>query len=69
MRGSIVAMFESEIATERWGKRDVYKAPIRKWGFHENYIDTGPRGPRLTAYRGRDLQLLDFEVCVQTFLI
>ncbi len=59
MRGSIVAMFESEIATKGWGKTDVYKAPTRKWGFHSNYNETPPQGPRLTAYRGRDLQLLN----------
>lgn len=58
MRGSIVAMFESEVATEPWGKKDVYKAPMRSWGFHQEYTETPPPGPRVRTYRGRDLQLL-----------
>ena len=58
MRGSIVAMFESEVATRNWGGGDVYQAPNRKWGFHNNYNETPPQGPRITAYRGRDLRIL-----------
>ena len=58
MRGSIVAMFESEIATQSWGVEDAYKAPTRKWGFHSNFIETPPIGPRITAYRARDLRVL-----------
>ena len=61
MRGSIVAMFESEVATAPWGKGDVYKPPVRKWGYHSNYDRTPPQGPRLTAYRARDLRLLPRE--------
>jgi len=58
MRGSIVAMFESEVATAGWGSGDVYSPPTRKWGFHENYTDTPPPGPRIRDYRGRDLRIL-----------
>ena len=58
MRGSMVAMFESEIAKGGWGSGDVYSAPRRKWGFHENYTETPPPGPVIKTYRGRDLQIL-----------
>jgi hypothetical protein len=61
MRGSIVAMFESEVATEKWGGSGIYKAPNRQWGFHTNYTETPPIGPRITAYRGRDLRTLTQE--------
>jgi hypothetical protein len=33
-RGSMVALFESEVATEPWGKSNVYGAPGRDWGFN-----------------------------------
>lgn len=33
-RGSMVSLFESEVATEPWGKGQVYKAPDRDWGFN-----------------------------------
>lgn len=33
-RGSMVALFESEVAKGRWGKDNVYGAPGRKWGFN-----------------------------------
>lgn len=58
MRGSIVAMFESEIATAKWGSGDVYSPPRRKWGFHENYTQTPPPGPKIRTYRSRDLRIL-----------
>ena len=60
MRGSIVAMFESEVATEAWGKTDVYKAPERQWGFHNEYAGGGgPRGgPFAPIFRARDLRIL-----------
>ncbi len=58
MRGSMVAMFESEIATAKWGSGGVYSPPRRKWGFHTNYNETPPPGPKIRTYRGRDLQIL-----------
>jgi hypothetical protein len=33
-RWSMVALFESEVATEPWGKSNVYGAPGRDWGFN-----------------------------------
>ena len=33
-RGSMVALFESEVATEPWGKSNVYSPPTRDWGFN-----------------------------------
>jgi len=38
-RGSMVALFESEVATEPWGKGNVYGAPSRDWGFNVLYKD------------------------------
>ncbi|WP_438482862.1 hypothetical protein [Oleiharenicola lentus] len=35
IRGSLVAMFESQVATEPWGIR-WYQGAIRNWGLHEN---------------------------------
>jgi hypothetical protein len=35
-RGSMVSLFESEIADERWSYGgSIYKAPRREWGFHK----------------------------------
>ncbi|WP_269541230.1 hypothetical protein [Cerasicoccus fimbriatus] len=56
IRGSLVALFESEVANERWGKGDVYSAPNRNWGFHEK-LGEGfypPGTPSTRTYRGRD---------------
>ncbi len=61
MRGSIVAMFESEVANAPWGKSDVYKHPERTWGFHNgfNTPGKGPRGgPFVPTYVARDLRIL-----------
>lgn len=56
MRGSIVALFESEVATERWGKGGVYSAPKREWGFHEKFSEgfLPPGTPNSRGFRGRD---------------
>ncbi|WP_309399900.1 hypothetical protein [Cerasicoccus maritimus] len=63
IRGSIVALFESEVANERWGKGDVYSAPNRNWGFHdklgEGYYPPGT--PSTRTYRGRDYRDLTAE--------
>ena len=60
VRGSIVALFESEVATEPWGKSDVYSAPNRKWGFNQKFAEgyLPPGTPYIRSYRGRDFQLL-----------
>jgi len=63
IRGSIVALYESEVATERWGKGDVYNPPQRKWGFHEK-LGEGfypPGTPSTRTYRGRDYRDLNAE--------
>lgn len=58
MRGSIVSLFESEIATEPWGSSDVYDAPNRDWGFHsklrEGYYPPGT--PNTRTYRRIDFK-------------
>jgi hypothetical protein len=36
IRGSMVAMFESEVACEPWLATRVYAAPTRLWGLHIN---------------------------------
>jgi len=37
-RGSMVCLFESEIATQKWKYGgNYYKAPRRKWGFHSKF--------------------------------
>lgn len=38
IRGSLVAMFESQVATEPWGIR-YYQGAIRNWGLHESLRD------------------------------
>lgn len=60
VRGSIVALFESEVATEPWGKSDVYSAPNRKWGFNQKFAEgyLPPGTPYIRSYRGRDFKLL-----------
>jgi len=63
IRGSIVALFESEVSNERWGKGDVYNPPNRNWGFHE-MLGEGfypPGTPSTRTYRGRDYRDLNAE--------
>lgn len=36
-RGSMVCLFDSEVATERWGRGSAYNPPIRKWGFNKMF--------------------------------
>lgn len=59
IRGSSVALYECEVATERWGKGNTYKAPIREWGFHRMFGEglLPPGTPFFRNYRGR-LQML-----------
>lgn len=56
IRGSIVALFESEVADAPWGSGDVYSAPNRNWGFHEKLAEGfyPPGTPSTRDYRGRD---------------
>ncbi|MGB0369730.1 MAG: hypothetical protein ACPGN3_00165 [Opitutales bacterium] len=54
LRGSLVALFNSEVAVERWGKGGVYGAPGRNWGFHAKFGSEGfypPGTPNTRTYR------------------
>lgn len=61
IRGSMVALFESEVGTRAWGYGDVYSPPNRDWGFHlkfaEGYLPPGT--PNTRRYRAVDFQLVD----------
>lgn len=49
LRGSIVSLFESEIAKEPWGSSGVYSAPNRDWGCHSKFAQ-GYYPPRNSQY-------------------
>lgn len=55
IRGSIVAMYESRVATEPWIWR-TFNAPARLWGFHELFRNGRfpPLTPRTMSYRRVD---------------
>ena len=57
-RGSIVALYTSRYATERWGKGNVYTAPMRRWGYHEFLAngDQPPFTPTIRTYRRTDFR-------------
>jgi len=59
LRGSMVALFESEIATEPWSYGgNIYRAPNRNWGFHDN-LASGfypPGTPNVRTYRRVDFR-------------
>lgn len=62
-RGSMVALFESEVATGRWGKSNVYNPPNRNWGFN-TLFDSGtrrfpPGTPNIRSYRRVDYRELN----------
>lgn len=61
VRGSMVALFESEVGTERWGKGDVYKPPNRQWGFQSKFAEgyLPPGTPNTRRYRSIDFELVD----------
>jgi hypothetical protein len=52
IRGSIVALFESRVATEPWST-DYYGAPARNWGFNDLFAQGRypPGTPRVMSYR------------------
>lgn len=62
-RGSMVALFESEVAVEPWGKSNVYSPPKRMWGFNALFgqaIRRFPPGtPHIRSYRRVDYRELD----------
>lgn len=55
MRGSLVALFESRVATEPW-RIDYYGAPTRNWGFNDQFQSGHfpPGTPRVISYRRAD---------------
>lgn len=61
IRGSLVALFESEIGTRGWGYSDVYTAPDRQWGFHDKFAEgyLPPGTPNTRRYRIVDFQMVD----------
>ncbi|MGB0371569.1 MAG: hypothetical protein ACPGN3_09470 [Opitutales bacterium] len=66
LRGSLVGLFNSEVATERWGKADVYVPPTRDWGFHDKFQAEGffppgtPNARTFTRSRFTDLNQADY---------
>ena len=52
-RGAIVALFDSEIATQPWGSSDVYEAPTRRWAYNELFLDDDPDVFRPRSYPNR----------------
>ncbi len=43
--GSIVCMFPSRYATNRWGMSGVYNPPARNWSFDQNFLDPSKLPP------------------------
>ncbi|MDX2109071.1 MAG: hypothetical protein SFY80_02400 [Verrucomicrobiota bacterium] len=52
-RGSMVCLFESEIATGRWGQGNVYSPPNRRWGFNTIFAlgEYPPGMPMVRRYK------------------
>ena len=60
IRGSLVSLFESRVATEPWNT-DFYGPPNRLWGFNDLFLDGRypPGTPRVMSYRRVDFTNLD----------
>jgi hypothetical protein len=64
-RGSMIALFNSELATGQWTNAS-YSAPTREWGFNKMFGSQGrypPGTPKIRTYRRldyRDLSQTDF---------
>lgn len=61
IRGSMVALFESEVGTRRWGHGGVYSPPSRDWGFHSSFAEgyLPPGTPNTRRYRGIDFKMIN----------
>jgi hypothetical protein len=61
IRGSMVAMFESEVSLAGWGGGDVYQAPNREWGFHTKFAEgfLPPGTPTFRRCRAIDFEVLN----------
>jgi len=59
IRGSLVALFESRVATEPWST-DYYSPPSRNWGFNDLFAQGRypPGTPRVMSYRRVDFEHL-----------
>ncbi len=40
INGAFINLFQSRVATERWGKSGVYRPPIRNWLFDDDLLDS-----------------------------
>ena len=40
INGAFINLFQSRVATERWGKSGVYKPPKRNWYFDEDLLNS-----------------------------
>ena len=62
IRGSLVALFESRIATEPWST-DYYAPPNRNWGFNDLFAQGRypPGTPRVMSYRRVNFEHIDPE--------
>lgn len=60
-RGSMVALYESEVQDERWGHGNVYTPPERAWGFNTMYaLGKYPPGmPYLRHYKRVNFRWID----------
>ncbi|CAA6676851.1 MULTISPECIES: hypothetical protein [unclassified Lentimonas] len=61
IRGSIVALFESEVGTAPWAGGEVYSPPNRAWGFHEKFGEgyLPPGTPNTRQYRAVDFEIIN----------
>jgi len=61
IRGSLAALYESEVGTRGWGYGDVYNAPNRDWGFHEKFAEgfLPPGTPNTRRYRAVDFEVIN----------
>ncbi len=52
-RGSMVNLFESEVAKQRWQSNNVYSPPNRAWGFHAKFAEGffPPGTPNVRTFR------------------
>ncbi|MFW5883623.1 MAG: hypothetical protein ACOCVG_04575, partial [Verrucomicrobiota bacterium] len=62
IRGSIVSLFESEVADQKWDE-DAYSAPSRDWGFHSKFAEGyyPPGTPNTRTYRRLNYREIDAE--------
>lgn len=61
IRGSMVALFESEVGTAPWGVDDAYSAPDRQWGFNQMFAAgfQPPGTPNVRRYKAVDFAVVN----------